>query len=640
MPLTRTREEMEARLVAISGPLEGAVFPLDAELSIGRERTNSVPIEDRVLSRRHCLIQKDNGHFNIRDLDSSNGTFVNGLPVAVQALKDGDQIKAGQSLFLFVHNEVEPAVASLPVELASGNPMAAATVLLKAEDALYLQPHNLPRVDRTVRNLETLLKIGAAIASIRGLELLQRELLRLILEVIPGDRAAVLLAGKTPDEFTSVYQWNTNAQDRPMQVSRTIIDQVMREKVALLSNDVLHDAAIDLTESVINAQMRSLLAVPLIAFEKSLGAIYVDSQDPRTRFEEDHLQLLTGIAGMAAIALGNALLVENLQRENHRLKVEINVEHDMVGGSPSMRRVFDFVGKVAPSASTVLIRGESGTGKELVARAIHRNSPRASKPFVAINCAALTESLLESELFGHEKGAFTGAVTLKKGKLEEASGGSVFLDELGELAPALQTKLLRVIQEREFERVGGVRPIKADIRLIAATNRDLEEAVKSGTFRRDLYYRVNVVSIVLPPLRERREDIVALANHLVRKHAKNSTRQVTGISEAARACLVNYDWPGNVRELENAMERAVVLGATELILPEDLPDSVVEADIPGSPASGGFHEMVRDAKKQIVLKTIEEAGGSYNEAAKRLHLHPTNLHRLVRTLNLRGDLNK
>ena len=631
---------MEARLVAISGPLEGAVFPLAVELSIGREKSNTLPIEDRVLSRRHCLIQKDNGHFNIRDLTSSNGTYVNGLPIAAHVLKDGDQIRAGQSLFLFVHNEVESVVASLPLELAGGNPMAAATVLLKAEDALYLRPQNLPRVDRTVRNLETLLKIGSAIASIRGLEPLQRELLRLILEVIPGDRAAVLLAGKTPDEFTSVYQWNTSAQERPMQVSRTIIDQVIREKVALLSNDVLHDAAIDLTESVIQAHIRSLLAVPLIAFEKCLGAIYLDSQNVSSRLDEDHLQLLTGIAGMAAIALENALLVESLQRENHRLKVEINVEHDMVGGSPRMRYVFDFVGKVAPSASTVLIRGESGTGKELVARAIHRNSPRASKPFVAINCATLTESLLESELFGHEKGAFTGAVAQKKGKLEEASGGSVFLDELGELAPTLQTKLLRVIQEREFERVGGVRPIKADIRLIAATNRDLEEAVKNGTFRRDLYYRINVVSIVLPPLRERREDIVPLANHLVRKHAQNSTRQVTGISDAARAYLVNYDWPGNVRELENAMERAVVLGATELILPEDLPDGVVDADIPGSPSSGSFHEMVRDAKRQIVLKTIEEAGGSYNEAAKRLHLHPTNLHRLIRTLNLREDLNK
>jgi Nif-specific regulatory protein len=359
-----------------------------------------------------------------------------------------------------------------------------------------------------------------------------------------------------------------------------------------------------------------------------------------TRFDEDHLQLLAGIAGIAAVALENALFVERLQGENHRLKAEINVQHDMVGGSPQMRHVFDFIGKVAPSSATVLLRGESGTGKELVARAIHRNSPRAGKPFVAINCAVLTESLLESELFGHEKGAFTGAIALKKGKLEEASGGSVFLDELGELAPGLQAKLLRVLQEREFERVGGTRSIKTDIRLIAATNRDLEEAVREGNFRRDLYYRLNVVSVVLPPLRQRRDDIVQLANHFIQKHSRGVGRQVTGISEEVRTYLVNYDWPGNVRELENAMEHAVVLGSTELILPEDLPENVVETEVPGAPDVGGFHEMVREAKRQIVLRVLESAVGSYAEAAKRLRLHPSNLHRLIRSLNLREELKR
>jgi Nif-specific regulatory protein len=254
---------------------------------------------------------------------------------------------------------------------------------------------------------------------------------------------------------------------------------------------------------------------------------------------------------------------------------------------------------------------------------------------VAINCAALTESLLESELFGHEKGAFTGAVVQKKGKLEEATGGSVFLDEVGELAPAMQAKLLRVLQEREFERVGGLRTIKADIRLIAATNRDLEEAVQNGTFRRDLYYRLNVVSVVLPPLRERREDITPLANYLVCKHARNAVRQVLGIAEEARVYLMNYDWPGNVRELENAIERAVVLGSTDLILPDDLPENVVETDVGEAPSSGGFHALVREAKKQIVLKTLAQVDGNYVQAAKLLCLHPSNLHRLIRTLNLR-----
>jgi transcriptional regulator with GAF, ATPase, and Fis domain len=633
---------MDARLVAISGPLEGAVFPLETELTIGRDRTNTVTVEDFVLSRRHCLIHREGGLIHIRDLNSSNGTFVNGLPVTARALTSGDQVKAGESLFLFLQGESAARPAPMPVELEGGNTVAATTVVLKAEDALYLQARSLPSTDRTVKNLEILLQIGSAVASIRGLEALEEKILHLISEVIPADRGAILLGGKPPEEFASTYHWTRKrvSSGRPMQVSRTIIERVMREGVALLSNDVLQDAGISGVESIIQARISSLLAVPMVAFEKTLGAIYLDSQVPGTRFGQEDLQLLTGNSGIAAAALENALYVETLQRENQRLQAEMNLEHDMVGNSPRMQHVFEFIAKVAPTGSTVLLRGESGTGKELVARAVHRNSPRTGKPFVAINCAALTESLLESELFGHEKGAFTGAVVQKRGKLEEAAGGSVFLDEVGELAPPLQAKLLRVLQEREFERVGGTRTIKTDIRLIAATNRDLEEAVRTGSFRRDLYYRLNVVSIVLPPLRQRREDIVPLANYLAAKHARNSTRQIVGLSDEARAYLLNYDWPGNVRELENAMERAVVLGSSELILPEDLPESLLDTDLPALSMDGGFHELVREAKKQIVMRTIQESGGSYAEAAKRLHLHPSNLHRLIRTLNIKEDLKK
>jgi Nif-specific regulatory protein len=626
---------MSARLVVVSGPLEGGDFPLGSDLTIGREKTNALAVEDRMLSRHHCLIHVTGAECQIRDLGSSNGTYVNGLPIAAHALQDGDQIRAGQSLFVFTLRQGAPAFhPPPPVEMNAADVNSATTLLLKLSDAIYLQPRQLPRTENTVRSLETLLNIGYVIASLRGLEALQRKLLQLILEAIPAQRGAVLLAGKGPEEFASVFHWNPGAPERPMQVSRLVAERIMRKGVALLSNDVLQDPAL-LSETILKGQVQSLLAVPLIAFEKTLGVLYLDSQDPQTCFEEHHLQLLTAIAGIAAAALENALRVEQLEHENHRLKAQIDIQHDMVGNSARMRQVFDFIAKAAPSNSTVLVRGESGTGKELVARAIHRHSARAAKPFVAINCAALTESLLESELFGHEKGAFTGAVVQKKGKLEEAAGGSVFLDEVGELASAMQAKLLRVLQEREFERVGGLRTIKADIRLIAATNRELEEAVQNGTFRRDLYYRLNVVSVVLPPLRERREDIIPLANHLVCKHARNAVRQVLGIAEEARVYLMNYDWPGNVRELENAIERAVVLGSTDLILPDDLPENVVETDVGEAPASGGFHTLVREAKKQIVLKTLAQADGNYVQAAKLLCLHPSNLHRLIRTLNLR-----
>ena len=252
----------------------------------------------------------------------------------------------------------------------------------------------------------------------------------------------------------------------------------------------------------------------------------------------------------------------------------------------------------------------------------------------------LSETLLESELFGHEKGAFTGAIAQKKGKFEIADGGTLFLDEIGELALGLQSKLLRVLQEREFERIGSTRPIKVDVRLIAATNRDPEEAIKSGSLRQDLYYRLNVVQITMPPLRERKEDIDLLASFFAVRYGEKCKRRIKGISLEARACLRNYDWPGNVRELENAIERAAVLGVTEFILPDDLPEAVVEAvpTIGGQPSD--YQGAVIAAKKQLILKTLEQAGGNHNDAAKLLGIHPNNLHRLIRNLGVRSSFKK
>jgi Nif-specific regulatory protein len=237
-----------------------------------------------------------------------------------------------------------------------------------------------------------------------------------------------------------------------------------------------------------------------------------------------------------------------------------------------------------------------------------------------------------------DEGAFTGAVAQKKGKLEVASSGTIFLDEVGELAPQIQVKLLRVLQEREFERVGGPRPIKVDIRLIAATNRDLEEAIRSGSYRQDLYYRLNVVQLKMPSLRERREDIPLLANYFAAKYSQKCRRHVSGISAEARACLINYDWPGNVRELENAIERAIVLGSTEMILPEDLPDDLLEANPPSDARITNYHEAVNQLKRELIIKAVEQANGNYTEAARALGVHPNYLHRLIRNLNLKTEL--
>jgi Nif-specific regulatory protein len=312
----------------------------------------------------------------------------------------------------------------------------------------------------------------------------------------------------------------------------------------------------------------------------------------------------------------------------------------MVGESKAMRQVYQFIARVAPTDATVLIAGESGTGKELAARAIHQNSKRAGKPFVAVNCAALTESLLESELFGHEKGAFTGALAQRKGRLEIADGGTLFLDEIGDLSLSLQVKLLRVLQEREFERVGGSRTVRIDIRLLTATNRNLEELIAAGSFRQDLFYRLNVLEIEMPALRKRSEDIPLLANYFAIKYGEKCNRKVLGISPEAQKCLVAYDWPGNVRELENTIERAVVLGTTERILVEDLPEAILESETPSAPAGSRYHETLTEKKKQLIVEAVNESNGNYTEAAKRLGVHPNYLHRLIRNLKIKDSLRR
>ena len=629
-------------LEVVAGPLQGNTVPLsDDEVSIGREPSNSVSILDASVSRKHCIIRRDDGRFVIHDLNSRNSTFVNGVPITERELASGDEIKVGNSLFVFVIPGPEGTNGpSTSVEFDKEGATGGSTIILKKQDALYLRDlEKLKPTSRMVGDLNALLRISKAVNSVRGLEALEKQLLESIFEVIPADRAAILLCDQGVDDYSSAFGWDRRTGPNPaVQVSRHITSQVLAEGVAVLSNDMSAADSLADTDSVAIRHIRGVLAVPLEVFDRRLGVIYLDATNPEVRFDEDHLQLLTAIGGIAALALDNARRMEWLEQENRRLQAEMNLEHNMVGESPRMREVYQFITRVAPKDSTVLVYGESGTGKELVAHAIHHNSNRANKPFVAINCAALAETLLESEMFGHEKGAFTGAIVQKKGKLEVAEGGTVFLDEIGELAPALQAKMLRVLQQREFERVGGTKTIKLDVRLIAATNRDLEEEVKKGRFREDLYYRLNVVTLRMPGLRERREDISLLASYFAAKYGKRSNRTLLGISPQARACLLNYDWPGNVRELENAIERAVVLGSSDLILPEDLPEQVLERAIPAGTGVDAFHDAVREAKKQLIVNAVEQANGNYTEAARLLGLHPNYLHRLIRNLNLKPIL--
>jgi transcriptional regulator with GAF, ATPase, and Fis domain len=630
---------VKPRLQAAAGPLAHSTYYLtEGQVRIGRDPSNSLAVSDLSLSRRHCILNREQDSYKICDLDSRNGTFVNGSAVSERRLNHGDQIAVGESVFVFLDKEEEPNEATMEVEF--DDIITQATTQIRPQDVLYLQPDRilkeLPVTSRLGRNLNALLKISRVVHSISDLNQLQRQILQLIFDVVPAERGAILMDSTGNENFSTLFVHPApGKRGEPVRVSRTITRQVMQQGIAILGADVPGSGGLSGVESLLTFQVRSLLCVPLTVFQKVIGCIYLDTTSPTRRFDREHLELVASIAGISAVALENARRLLWLEQENLRLAAEINLQHNMVGESAAMKEVYRFLSRVAPTEATVLIGGESGTGKELVARAIHRNSPRASRPFVAINCAAIPEGLLESELFGYERGAFTGAVGQKKGRLEMAEGGVVFLDEIGELAPSLQVKLLRVLQEREFERLGGSRPIAVDIRLIAATNKDLADAVKARAFREDLYYRLNVVSVVVPPLRERPEDIAILAEYFVSKFAVKCKVKAKKISPEAVARLMNYDWPGNVRELENAIERALVLGVSDAIQPEDLPESVLEKDVAFGAQEAKYHTAVKQLKKQLILTALEEAKGNYTEAARILGVHANYLHRLVRNLNLR-----
>ena len=616
---------MPPRLAAVSGKLKGAVFAVgDEPLVVGRDTTAGLCIADASVSRRHSRIEKQDTGFVITDLESLNGTFVNDVPVKNRLLDHGDRVRIGNAHFVFLTHDGEPASKSSDVTLDEAQVVSGSTVQIRFDDALY----------QMARDLSALMKVSTVINSIRGLDNLLERLLELLFEVVPAQRGAILLTNEGTFETSQVFALDrARGKDQAVKVSRTIVQQVLRDGVALLAGDAGEEKQLA-TESLIAARTHSVMCVPLIMFDRKLGVLYLDSTSPRDKFNREHLQLVTAIAGIAAVAIENARQFEWLETENERLLADVNIEHNMIGDGPAMQRIYHFISKVAPTDATVLISGESGTGKELAARAIHRNSKRIQKPFMAVNCAALNDSLLESELFGHEKGSFTGAFAQKKGRLETADGGTVFLDEIGELTPQLQVKLLRVLQERQFERVGGTATINVDLRVIAATNKNLEEAIESSQFRQDLYYRLNVVSLEMPALRDRREDIMLLANYFADKYGVMCNRKLKGFSAEARACLTAYDWPGNVRELENTIERAVVLGTTEWILPEDLPEALLETRVTADGSLTTYHKAVVQNKKQMILRAIEEAKHNHVEAARLLGIHPNYLQRLIRNLNL------
>lgn len=613
-------------LVAESGPLRGQSIELhEGETAIGRDPNNGVAILDSALSRRHFLIKRTGDKFFVRDLGSRNQTFLNGRPVQQEIrMSEGDILRAGSSEFRFLrHLPMTQSLTSFPLDVNDTH-----SIILRPAESRYLAPGPVAPSGRELRDLSGLLRFARSIASVRDMESLESNVFEAVREMTSAEQGALILVDDSDGSIVAERTWSrSGGVTRP--VSRMILNRVIQDGVAMLVRDV--PAEISGSESLVVTSVRSLVAVPLA---KS-GVLYLDSHSPLHRFDQQDLELAAAIGNITALSLSNLRIIESLVSENARLREDLGLTHDLVGDSEPIRQVLQHIARASAADSNVLVLGESGTGKELAARAIHFNSDRAIRPFVAINCASIPETLIESELFGHEKGAFTNALMQKKGKFELAQGGTIFLDEIGELSTPLQAKLLRVIQEREIERLGGSKPIKIDVRLIAATHRDLKDMVRHKTFRQDLFFRLNVIPIRMPALREHPEDIPVLAAYFLEKFRKRTKRRVTGIAPKARDLLCRYEWPGNVRELENAIERAVVMGVTDVMVPEDFPELLETVGLDLSDRPDSLHAVLTEAKRRAIQRALEQAGGSQIEAAQLLDIHPVHLSKTIKALGLR-----
>ena len=473
-------------------------------------------------------------------------------------------------------------------------------------------------------------EIGLVINSIKEIDPLLTKIMDIAIDTVSAERGFMVLIEEDQHKLVVARNISRETIQDITQASTSIIKTAVETNDPVLTHDALADPRFSGAESVIFQQINSAACVPLNFRGKTLGAIYLDSRLDREKFTDETMEFLRGFANQASIAIENAYLYGELREENRQLHSEVQRMYafeEIIGKSAKMQDVFNIMARIMNSNITVLLEGESGTGKELVARALHYNSPRKDKPFVAQFCGNLAENLLESELFGHKKGSFTGAYSDKKGLFEYADGGTFFLDEIGEISPQIQAKLLRVLQEGEIRRVGDTDSRKVDVRILSATNRNLREEVERKIFREDLYYRLNVIQISMPPLHERHGDIPLLARHFLKKFAKKRNEKARHLSRESIKVLERYHWPGNVRELENCLERATVLSTNEEIQPDDLL-------IPQHEESSGGRKSLKELEKEIVLRTLEEEGGNKTRTSEVLGVSLRWLHYKLNEWNL------
>jgi transcriptional regulator with GAF, ATPase, and Fis domain len=572
-----------------------AVGLLKRHVSVGRDPENDVTVADPSLPPTALHLRQDGDAWTV---ESHRGAdlSVNGRRRPSARLSNGDVLKIGGTELRF-----DAGARATPASPSARSP---------ALDTLVAFSERLLAASDTARLLD--------------------ELLDALIEVTGADKGFLILfeAGERIVRAARNVARET-IEGTVESVSDSIIQQVVESRRSLVVGDALHDAHWSGATSVVNLRLCSVMCAPLMQKGEVFGVIYLGNDRVASLFDDGSLEVLTVFAAQASLLLQHALLLDALRRENLALKEAASSRQygDLIGAGPGMREVYRRIERVAGTDISVLVSGETGTGKEVVAREVHRRSARASGPFIAVNCGAIPEPLLESELFGHIKGSFTGATASRIGKFQAASGGSLFLDEIAEMPASLQVKLLRALQDRAVTRVGDAHPEPVDIRVIAATNRVLEEEIKRGTFREDLYYRLNVVAIRLPPLRERMEDVPVFARFFLQKYAREFGSRVRGFTPAAVLALKKYSWPGNIRELENRVKKAVVLAEKAVVGPEDL-DLRTEELEPILPLAQAKEEF----QKRYISEVLDRNGGNRTKTAKDLDVDPRTIFRHLEKL--------
>lgn len=605
---------MRYSLVVVSGASLGTIVRLDATVpavTIGRQSMRDLRLNDDRVSRLHARLVYRANHWFLEDCGSLNGVFVNSQSVQETMLEPGDLIRIGNNLLIFTNEEHDP-------EDARGNAeQPRPTALMKLQNSVQreLAEHSLSgSLARVTRDSAVLCRMANLLQQHPNTESLLRVALDSLVQGVQPDSASVWLVG-ADGRLRCVGRFG-DADDEHLLASLA----VEKNKALVVEQPDPSPGALDTS-----SPMGSGIGVPIPGASCCRGAIECHRTLDRGLFQRSHLDFAVVVAYQLGTALENLEHRERLEQANVQLRRQLASQTKLVGSSPAMKMIQEWIARVGPTPSTVLILGESGTGKELVARGIHEISRYSAGPYVPVNCAAFSESLLESELFGHEIGAFTGADRRHIGQLERAHRGTIFLDEVGEMSSSCQAKVLRVLEGHPFQRLGGQESIHVDVRVIAATHRDLSELVRQGQFREDLYYRLRVIDLLIPPLREREEDAIELASAFLEHFQRHVGRGPRRLSTDAIKAIRQHPWAGNVRELKNAIERAVVLGQSEEVAPHDMGLALVRRE--GAPSAELM--TLREAESRHIQYVLGRVAGNKAEACRVLGIGRGTLYKKI-----------